>query len=222
MRVKKESARATKDNIEASPASMPSMRAANSRDPRRMARGAQPIMNGRANAAAGDGRITRSMMTGDQEDDTVSRRNRAIELVVDRLPGAVERHAMKVDDTVGLQCPRAQLLVPAAVERGGGMRTRSRLCVGNVGRSMKLFRLGRCRTFGARISSLSVLRVARKRPDGCGYPRPERLLFRAERAHGRQRPWGAESTPVRKQTSRPQSASPLHRLPNKYRTDWAP
>jgi hypothetical protein len=95
-------------------------------------------MNGRANAASSDGRVTRPVMTGDQENKTVARHDRPVELVVDRLPGALERHAMKIDDTVGLQCPGAQFLVPAAVERGGGMRTGLRLCVDNAGWSMKL------------------------------------------------------------------------------------
>lgn len=77
----------------------------------------QPVMHRRANAAALHWRIAGPMMAGDQQHDAITPRNRSLETAVDRDPCAVEIHAVKVEDGVGLNGAAAHPLVPTSVER---------------------------------------------------------------------------------------------------------
>ena len=49
-----------------------------------------------------DRRLAGPMMAGDEQHDAVAARDRLLERAVDRAPGAVEVHAVKVEDAVGL------------------------------------------------------------------------------------------------------------------------
>src|SRR5205085_639297 len=77
----------------------------------------KPIVNGGADPAALDWRVTRPMMPGDQQHDTVARGDGSLQRLVDRVPGTVEGLAVQIDDAVGLHRALAQRLVPAAVQR---------------------------------------------------------------------------------------------------------
>lgn len=44
--------------------------------------------------------------------------DRLVEPVIDRPPGAIECHAVKIDDTVRLDAPAGKAAIPAAVEGG--------------------------------------------------------------------------------------------------------
>ena len=61
---------------------------------RRMARGGEPVVDCGADAATLDRRIAWTMMTGHEKDDAVAAGNRSFQRAVDRLPGAVEIHAV--------------------------------------------------------------------------------------------------------------------------------
>lgn len=58
-------------------------------------------MDGCADRAATHRRLAGTLMTGDQEKDALARADRIVERRIDRLPGALEVHPMKVDDAVG-------------------------------------------------------------------------------------------------------------------------
>jgi hypothetical protein len=80
---------------------MTPMRPADGSNVSSMARGSEPIMDGGADAPALDRRLTRAVMTGDQENDAVAACNRLIEATVDRDPSRVEVHPMEIDHAVG-------------------------------------------------------------------------------------------------------------------------
>src|SRR4249919_2909194 len=81
-----------------------------------VARRREPVMNGSADATALNGRIARPMMARHQQHDPIAARDRVFECPVDRCPGGVEIHTVKIEHPVGLHRSTAQPLVPAAVE----------------------------------------------------------------------------------------------------------
>lgn len=81
---------------------MPRVGAADSGDRTGMSGHCQPIVNGGANSAALDRRLATSMMTGDQQDETMARSDGSFERGIDGGPRIVERVTMQVHDPVGL------------------------------------------------------------------------------------------------------------------------
>ena len=67
-----------------------------------MTRSGEPVVNGSTNAAALHRRIARPVVTGDEEHDAIAARNRLLEAAVDRCPGRIEIHPVKVEHEVGL------------------------------------------------------------------------------------------------------------------------
>lgn len=184
-----------------------------------MARGREPIVNGRSDAASLDRRIARPMMAGDEQYDPVPARDRLLQAAVDRIPGRVEVHAMKVEHAIGLNGPAAQLLVPITVERLVGDRQGFR--------ARRWGRTSRCRPWPNYdllkfLGSLSRFYLAREWPDRGRHSRPQLGLFRAESTHAPPCPSGSGSAPRQWPTCRPRSPPPQGRHPRKYRTCWAP
>lgn len=102
---------------------MTSMGAAHRGNLRRMMRCIEPVVNRGAYRSAADRRLARAVMAGDQEHDPLAPRDRLLECAVNRLPGSIEAHPVKVDDAVGFDGAAAQPPVPAAVEGGPGTAT---------------------------------------------------------------------------------------------------
>ena len=95
---------------------MPPVRAAHGCDPTRVARSSQPIVNRGANLSTLDGRLARTMVTGDQQKDSLAAQDCRLEAAVDGSPGLVEVHPVKVENTIRLDCSGAQPTVPASIE----------------------------------------------------------------------------------------------------------
>lgn len=197
---------------------MPSMSAANSGNSTCMPGRGEPVVHRRANAAPLDWRVSRACVAGNQQQHPLAGIDRLLERVVDRCPRSIEIVAMKVEDTVRFNRSGLQFSVPGPVQRrreaawplSGGHRT---ACHRPSLRRSDAWRL--CRWF-ARIGFHS----ARQRPNCRGYPSPEPLFVRAERAHGPRRPWAAGSEPARRPTCPRRSAWPLLLPPRTYRTGW--
>ena len=73
-------------------------------------------MDGGANPAALDRWVAWTMVAGNEQQQAVTVSDCLIETPIDCAPCDVEGHAVKVEHAVGLHCPIAQTLVPAAVE----------------------------------------------------------------------------------------------------------
>src|SRR6185369_16111623 len=116
MRPVKKASAAPEHDVQAAAAAMTPVRAADGGDARRVARGGEPVVDGGANAAPCDRRIAGPVVPGDQQQDAVAGRDRALERPVDRPPCGVERQAVQVEQPVRLDRPAAQTLIPAAVE----------------------------------------------------------------------------------------------------------
>ena len=82
----------------------------------------KPIVNGRTDLAALDGRLAGSMMAGDQQQNTITAGDGLLEAAVDRRPGAIEGQSVKVEHTVRIHRTAAEPVVPSAVERLVGDR----------------------------------------------------------------------------------------------------
>ena len=111
---------APQHDVQTPSAAVTAMGVSDCSDARPMARRREPIVNRRADPSALNGRIPATMMPGYQQDDAVPGRNCLFERTVDRSPGGVEVHAMKVESTVGHDRTGAQLLVPTAIESRSG------------------------------------------------------------------------------------------------------
>ena len=115
-RVKKVSAGpagASRNEIEATAATVAVVGAADCGDVRRVARGGKPVVHSGANGASPDGRFSRSLMAGDEEDDAIAMSDRAVQLAVDRTPCAVEGHSMQIDDAIGARHRRCRGACPS-------------------------------------------------------------------------------------------------------------
>ena len=203
---------------------MPAMRSANGRDPARVTGGREPVVHCRPDLAPLDGRRAGSMMPGDQQQQPVSAVNRKLKRAIDRVPCAVEVHAVQVEDAVGFDRSRSQPSVPSSVERRSRLRHRrlNRFWLWPQGWSRK--RLLRSGLLWLRIwrgrSCLDLL--TRERRNRRRDPGPECRLFRAERPHARQRPSVAAPAPARSRTFRRRCWWPRVRRPRRCRSGWRP
>lgn len=191
------------------------MGAPNGSDIARVARGCEPVVNGSPDPAALDWWLTATVMSRDQQHDAIAARNRLGEPAVDRGPGSVEIHPVKIEHAVRLDRAAAQLSVPAAVERllanrhGPDWARRSRLRDG-VNRSKARPDL--------MVSSWNMRELpARQRPNGGGDTSPQLCFLRAEGAHLPPRSWGPGSMPRPMPTCRRRSRPPLRQRPRRYR-----
>ena len=96
---------------------MAAVGAADSRDPGRVAGCREPIVDGRPNAASLNRRLAGTVMAGDQQDQALAGRDSIGKRAVDRLPGLVQIHPVKVDDPVRARVSRPQPAIPPAIER---------------------------------------------------------------------------------------------------------
>ena len=201
---------------------MATVSAPDRRDPRRMAGNRQPIMNGGSDPATNKGRLAFAFMPRNQQQNAVSGCNGSLQCPIDRLPGPVQRMAVKVEHSVRFQPASPYLAVPAAVQRGllegfgppGLARCRTQC------RYSPAWRGDRLRFGGPR--SFVIQRIARKRPDRCGNFCPERRFFSGQAAHEPPLPWEAGSGPGPSRTCRLRSAWRLRRRPRMYRRGWHP
>ena len=67
--------------------------------------------------AAADGRLSRALVTRDEQEDAISALYRLVESVIDCAPCSVEGHAVQVDGAVRLESTVAEPTVPCAIER---------------------------------------------------------------------------------------------------------
>ena len=74
-------------------------------------------MHGRADCAAPHRRVAAPFMAGDQQQQPVPTSNGTRQRVIDRAPGLIQAHPVKIDGAVGRNRSFAQPLVPAAVKR---------------------------------------------------------------------------------------------------------
>lgn len=91
---------------------MPAMRAAHSRNVRRVPRCREPVMDRRADAPTLNGRLTGAMVPSDQQNHAIAAPDRLFETAIDRCPRPVEVHAVQVEHPVRLQIAAANALVP--------------------------------------------------------------------------------------------------------------
>lgn len=187
----------------------------------RMARRREPVMDSRAYAPTLHRRLTLAMMTRYQEENSVSPRNRVVEAAVNRGPGAVEVHAMKIKDPIGLDGAAPQSFVPRTVECSFADRHR--------------FGPPRCwalHDFAARAwlavdrdqvrGGLGCVSFPRQGTNGCRHSSPEFCLFSAERPHGTRRPLAPRSALHHLQTCH-RPWPPLQALrPRRYQIDSGP
>jgi hypothetical protein len=82
----------------------------------RVSRRGEPVVHRRPDRSAPDRRLARAVMAGDEEHQPLSPRNRLVERSIDRTPGTVEAHPVKVDDMVRSDRPAAEPAIPATVE----------------------------------------------------------------------------------------------------------
>ena len=90
-----------------------------------VARRRQPVVHCRADFASLNRRLSRAMMAGNEENDALAPPDCLFEAMVDRGPGAIEVHAMQVQDPVRLQVPAPNAFFPGSVQRFRADRHRS-------------------------------------------------------------------------------------------------
>ena len=95
---------------------MAAVRPSDGGDFRRVPGSGEPIVNGCADRASADRRLTRALMSGDEQQDALAPRNRLLERSVDCAPRAVEAHAVEVDGPIRLDRAAADASVPCSVE----------------------------------------------------------------------------------------------------------
>ena len=111
---------AAQDDVQAASSAMAAMGVPDSSDARRVARRSQPIVNSGADPSTFDRRIAAAMVAGYEQHDPISSRDRLFQCTVDRPPGAIEVHAVEVENSVGDDGARTQFLVPTAIQSGPG------------------------------------------------------------------------------------------------------
>ena len=183
----------------------------------------EPVVHGSPDLSSLDRRLAGAVMAGDEQQHSVAARDRLVEAAVDGRPCRIERQAMEVEGAVGFDGPAAKPLVPSAVERPT-----------SDGSWLSLWRVGRSGLWSPRwrgstwflswrwLNRVSVYPFSRQRTDCRRDACPERGLVRAERAHGRQRPWAPGSAPRRSRTCRRRSQWPPSPSPRRCRTGSAP
>jgi hypothetical protein len=65
-----------------------------------VARDGEPVVNRCADRPAPDWRLTRTVMTGDEQKDAVAACDRLLESAIDRVPRGVEGHSVQVEHPV--------------------------------------------------------------------------------------------------------------------------
>lgn len=197
------------------------MRSANGSDFTRMARGTKPVVNRRADAAARDWWFAGTMVTGNQEQDSLAPPNRPVERPIDGQPRAVEIEPMKVEHLIGFDRTGPQAAIPRPVKSGSNAGA-------DVANRSASFRHGSLHNRLARTFLLLRFRrrcfclFSREWRDRRRYPRPQSGFFRAEGAHAQQRPSAGGAAPGRMPTCRRQSPwRPDHR-PKRYRSGSRP
>jgi hypothetical protein len=95
---------------------VPPVRAADGGDLAGVTVRSKPIVHRRANGAAADRRLSRTLVASDQQDEAVASRNRVVERAVDGPPRGVEAHPVEVDDAVRPDRSATKAAVPTAVE----------------------------------------------------------------------------------------------------------
>lgn len=156
---------------------------------------------------------------GNQQDNPLTGADRALEKAIDRVPGLIETHSMKVERAIGKDLARSNATFPVTIQIA-------------VPESTSLHQRSlRHRAFAARshcnvvvlpgIFLRSAAGIA-KRANGRSDLLPQRAFVRVELAHGRPRPWGAGSGPGQMPTSSRPEPPPRRPRPRKYRTGSAP
>ena len=213
---------------------MTPVRAPDGRDPVRMPRHRQPVVDRGPDLAALHRWFTRPRVSGDEEDDPLAASDRPLQAAVDGLPSAVQAVAVQVQRTVDCDGPRLQPPIPVPVQRAvdprrcrwqGGWRTRRRHPSSHAMRS------GRLRHGHRDRRRLLRPRLTAKRGDGRRHPRPELFFLRAELAHAprsparwpaRRFPWATGSVRGPSRPCRRRSAPPRRHGPRRCRTGWRP
>jgi hypothetical protein len=90
-----------------------------------MARRGGPVVDRRSDRPAANRRFPLSVVAGDEQQQPIAALDRGVQRAVNSLPGPVQAHPVKVDDSIGLDGAVGQAPVPAAVKRGAwtGSRT---------------------------------------------------------------------------------------------------
>ena len=81
----------------------------------------QPVVNRGANPPPFEARLAASFMARNEEQNPVARRDRSLQRMVDRFPGAVEAVAVEVERPVRVNSPGPKAPIPAAIQRGVAM-----------------------------------------------------------------------------------------------------
>ena len=81
-----------------------------------VARCRQPIVDCSTDAPTLNGWLARSMMPGNQQDDSVASNDRLLEPSVNRRPRTIEVHAMEIDRHIGLDIAASKTLIPTPIE----------------------------------------------------------------------------------------------------------
>ena len=107
----------SKNDIKASPAAVTPMSAADCCDIAAHGARPQPVVDRGTDGAAPNRRLAGPMVAGNQEKDSLALRDRMFQVPVDRAPGAIERHSVKVDDPVRFarSLPEARSQLPSRV-----------------------------------------------------------------------------------------------------------
>ena len=74
-------------------------------------------MHRSADLPALNGRLANALVTRDQQQHPIAARDRLFQPTIDRAPGGVEIHPVKIEDPVGLDIARSQPPVPAPIQR---------------------------------------------------------------------------------------------------------
>ena len=169
---------------------MTTVRSAYGGDAGSMPGSSKPVVNGGANSAALDRRFTGTVMAGDQQQYSITPSNGLFKASIDRCPGRIQVHPMKIEHPIRFDRAASESLVPATVERARadrcGFRTNG---FGDSRRNEPSHGLARRRL--GRLSRLGGRKVARKRLDRGSDAPPQLRFVRAERAHESRRLWAA-------------------------------
>lgn len=214
---------------------MPPMSIAHGRDTAGVAGSSEPVVYGRANPSAHDRRLARPMMARNQQQHPITPSKRLLQRPVDRGPGVIQVHTMKIERAIRLHRPRTQPPLPVAVKQAvHGCRrldlhqTRSRRR--HAAPHSRRRRHGKRRLRGSGTDRLLRglgSRLSGQRADGRGHPPPEFRFFSGELAHGRfgparPFPWAAGLVPRPWPPSRRPPALHKDPHPRRYRRDWHP
>jgi hypothetical protein len=86
----------------------------------------EPVADGSADRAPADRHFPCPLMPGDEQHYTLTASDRLVQGAVDRPPGAVQAHPVKVDHPIRLDGTACKTAIPAAVERGAKFSMRAR------------------------------------------------------------------------------------------------